>query len=402
MFSSTVSIDDLRQAQAGLKRRPRFPPLLETEYRRSQNRRYRGPRTIFFAVVAAAFALSPFYSDFLFRPSPAIKPVLLWIQLGWMLPALLLSIGVTVARCSEMTARYTHTFTVLSLWCSLLLQHFFGLLGEMQFPSHLLAISAMGVAVFGGFRVRRFVAGVSSVMLVEMLLVFYLVGDTVQIAHAVYEQTFSWLIAIAGATSLDLLGRHAWINRQITKALGRTDGITGLLTRRAFDEIYARVIQQAVRDGRAVGVALIDLDHFKSINDRYGHAKGDEVLGLVGMAVRNATARRGFDLQGRYGGEELIVLWYDIDASMLDPLTLRIEHAVRDLRYRSERSAESLSVTASIGAVWAQPSSVADGLMLIERADALLYEAKAAGRNCRRLEALPARGSADDRQRTTA
>lgn len=146
------------------------------------------------------------------------------------------------------------------------------------------------------------------------------------------------------------------------EALSRTDALTGLANRRALQERLTLASAEAAR-GRPFSVALVDLDHFKALNDTKGHAAGDTVLVAVGSTLRDGL--RANDLVARYGGEEFCLVLAGLGA----------DEAVRCCE-RLRRAIEGLGVTASFGvAAWYE------GTDPVARADSALYVAKAAGRN---------------------
>ena len=156
----------------------------------------------------------------------------------------------------------------------------------------------------------------------------------------------------------------------------RTDALTLLPNRRAFDEELARRIAEADRLDGHLCAAMIDIDHFKHLNDRYGHPAGDEVLQAVGR-VLGGTVRQ-MDLVARYGGDEFAAL---MPASSFEEARYgakRIRKVIEDSNVLFEDRA--LQVTVSIGLAERLPGE--DGLSLIKRADEALYASKNAGRNC--------------------
>jgi len=133
-----------------------------------------------------------------------------------------------------------------------------------------------------------------------------------------------------------------------------------------------------------VSLIMFDLDHFKDINDRYGHLCGDAVLAAVGVRMRDVL--RGSDLKCRYGGEEFLVLLPEtpLEGAKRVADTMRREIAEMVVTWRDER----LHVTASFGVTVAMPSEI-DVEAIIGRADTALYRAKDQGRNCVRLAVEP-------------
>lgn len=160
------------------------------------------------------------------------------------------------------------------------------------------------------------------------------------------------------------------------------DGLTGLANRRCLEEWLARQFAQARRSGQALTVAMADVDHFKQINDRFGHQVGDEVLIQVAGIFRHVC--RASDLAARYGGEEFVIALPDTDTAQAQALCERIRRAV-ELHPWAGISA-SLAVTISVGlsdslTLADHSHALANHERLLGLADAQLYSAKHAGRN---------------------
>ena len=157
------------------------------------------------------------------------------------------------------------------------------------------------------------------------------------------------------------------------RRLATLDPLTGLLTRR---EVQTRLVAD-LASGTAAGttlVAMVDIDHFKRINDRYGHLAGDEVLQAVGARI--AGMLRDGEYAGRYGGEELMVVIDDRDGDGAERIS-RLHRSVRETPF--EIGDGAVTVTCSIGSAWVRGSD--DWTSLVGRADAALYEAKSLGRD---------------------
>jgi two-component system, cell cycle response regulator len=153
------------------------------------------------------------------------------------------------------------------------------------------------------------------------------------------------------------------------------DPLTGLLTRGAFFEIYDGEIARAVRKGTSLALVMADLDHFKQINDRYGHLTGDDVLRETARRLKS-TFRRS-DVIGRYGGEEFVVLALDCGTEDAVRLAERFRQSVESTPFVTQSG--GIDVTTSLGV--AGISDVLGSTGLLKAADDALYRAKAAGRN---------------------
>jgi diguanylate cyclase (GGDEF)-like protein len=167
---------------------------------------------------------------------------------------------------------------------------------------------------------------------------------------------------------------------QRLETLSQQDPLTGIANRRALDHRLGLHFADAIRRKEPLSVAICDVDHFKTFNDRYGHPAGDECLRKVAAALQG-VCKRGTDFAGRYGGEEFALVLPDtppegavqvVEAARLQLLSVAIPH---------ELSQASKVVTFSAGVATWTPEAGADVQGLIARADAALYRAKELGRN---------------------
>lgn len=172
---------------------------------------------------------------------------------------------------------------------------------------------------------------------------------------------------------------------QQLERLALTDALTGLATRRHFLAEVEREMHRA-RRGHALSVLVFDVDHFKSINDSLGHAAGDSVLAELGRCVRGVL--READIAGRLGGEEFGVVLADADEGLAAAIAERLRAALASAHVLLDGSGE-VRFTVSIGIATMQQGDV-DPAALLARADAAMYEAKRAGRDCVRAAAARA------------
>lgn len=164
------------------------------------------------------------------------------------------------------------------------------------------------------------------------------------------------------------------------KHLVRTDGLTNLLNRRAFDAAIEAEIRRSGRSGTALSLLLVDVDRFKSYNDQYGHPAGDQCLRHVSQQLKSSL-KRPADLAARYGGEEFAAILPDTDEDGAYLVAEGFRKALAGLRLPHEAS-ERGYVTASVGVATYMPDNLhRSALELIQTADAALYSAKAAGRD---------------------
>jgi diguanylate cyclase (GGDEF)-like protein len=155
----------------------------------------------------------------------------------------------------------------------------------------------------------------------------------------------------------------------------REDALTGVFNRRHLDALLATEWERALRFGRALAVAMLDVDHFKDVNDRFSHAVGDEVLRTVARILRDHT--RGVDAVARYGGEEFCLVLVETDAEEGARLCDRLRGMVESYDWSAIRP--GLAVTISAGVAGSDEAEDPDALLAT--ADTRLYAAKHAGRN---------------------
>ncbi len=186
---------------------------------------------------------------------------------------------------------------------------------------------------------------------------------------------------------------HLALKRQgdILRSLAFIDGLTGIANRRRFDECLDVEWRDGKRNVHPLALILIDIDHFKSYNDLYGHLQGDTCLRAVG-AVISACMGRARDLTARFGGEEFVCVLPNCDLDGARHLAEKVRMAVQELAIVHAGSSTAAVVTISVGLSCVVPQ---DGLAcdaLVDAADQLLYSAKQSGRNrvvARMMELAP-------------
>ena len=186
-------------------------------------------------------------------------------------------------------------------------------------------------------------------------------------------------VATAGETLVMLALTDVTEQKQVEdqlRVLATTDMLTGALTRRHFFDLAEVEWERSSRHHRPLCVALIDVDHFKKVNDRFGHSCGDEALRLVAETVRGKLRRH--DLLGRYGGDELALLFPETALEGAQQVSDRIRRAVVEIALMHGETPVKLTISAGLVERRADETLTA----ACQRADAALYEAKDAGRDC--------------------
>lgn len=205
-----------------------------------------------------------------------------------------------------------------------------------------------------------------------LLVAGQVIGSVVVLHQDALDEAREARIRSAVAQAAPVLGNLR--NLALAEFRANNDSLTGLPNKRATDDTLKRMVAQANRSITPLAAAMLDLDHFKQINDRFGHAKGDEVLAAVGAALRSCL--RASDFAGRFGGEELLVLLPGTTAQDALALTDRIRATIASIRVPGVDRA----ITVSIGvADLLQHGGDAAGLL--RQADRALYTAKATGRD---------------------
>jgi diguanylate cyclase (GGDEF)-like protein len=164
--------------------------------------------------------------------------------------------------------------------------------------------------------------------------------------------------------------------------LATTDELTGAYNRRHFLEVGKAEIARAWRYGHPISIIILDVDHFKRVNDTWGHEAGDHVLREACRVLKSAL--RSVDILGRHGGEEFAILLLETPPAQAVGVAERLRALVAEQRMKVAGDAE-VSLTVSIGLAGATRGSEEDIDLLIRRADAAMYKAKEAGRNCVRV-----------------
>lgn len=215
---------------------------------------------------------------------------------------------------------------------------------------------------------------VLAVSLVTLALLGIIIGpvDRVLNQHLLHAVLLPALMIFFIGAGMTKLWAHYMQAYAEARRAATTDPLTGLRNRRYVLPEFERLFQRSKREGRALACMMLDADAFKVVNDTHGHRAGDEVLEL--LARRIADAVREYDLVGRYGGEEFIVVVPELDPGDVRAMAERIHDSIRS------RPLAGLDVTVSVGVAFLSDED-ARAEDLIHRADQALYRAKRAGRD---------------------
>ncbi len=245
-----------------------------------------------------------------------------------------------------------------------------------------------GLSRIDGVRRQFFFKHVEGWPLVQFL------GRSTEDIYAAWWRRTEWTclgVLLLGATILGLVAYlQVELRRRIAAeaelaVLATTDSLTGLANRRRFDAMLAREWRRACRTSQPVALLMLDVDHFKTFNDHFGHQGGDAVLVSLAERLRQAS-KRPSDLPARYGGEEFVVLLPDTSADNALAVAREIRALVLALAQPHPGSATG-RLSVSIGVASMVPPTGSSEADLVRLADKALYDAKKAGRDCAMLVA---------------
>jgi diguanylate cyclase (GGDEF)-like protein len=260
----------------------------------------------------------------------------------------------------------------------------------------LMALPLMLIAPFFFFGLRFRAALVSGVLTAASFLGAALFFDlTPPVAtHCGVFLVMAVIACTMAARHVERCSRTGFLEERLIADLAEHDALTGTKNRRVFDEHLTRLWQQAVEDGRSLAVLLLDVDHFKAYNDRYGHLAGDLALRRVAQTVQRFVCRP-LDILARYGGEEFAAILYDVEAGQAKTVAERMCRAVAELAIEHRDSRSAAAVTISVGVAVVKATAQRNPRGALQLADQALYEAKVRGRN--RIELMD-----DEEYRTLA
>jgi diguanylate cyclase (GGDEF)-like protein len=334
------------------------------------------PDEKFLALIATAASCGSFMFNwagvrvFASKP-PFARPAVILVTLYIILAAIvLLILRPNNTASTAIYARVLFQSPMMALLCLLIAHELFRLPAKLKDP----AVKVVCILFFleGLFFIARaFVA-----------IKFLLVGETAQPSYFIFSISFLQFSVFLMALNIGFLVMTTTRLQGQLRLQASTDALTGVPNRRAFTERAELEFKRSRRNGSPLSVVLIDLDHFKKINDTHGHLGGDAVLKAV--ATKLARDMRCTDLFCRWGGEEFCALLPDTDAAGAQTMLDRLRAQVATLRF--EHQGHNLAATISVGiAQLAREDNTLD--QLIARADKALYTAKSAGRN--RVEIQP-------------
>ena len=355
-----------------------FPARLERHFQSHIRAASRPPRIVLSAATFLVFLAMPLWLPLVLALPPEIARLMTLMQVGFLAPMFAL---VTLLLLRWPDSIWTEGLFLAAFIIEIACAETFRYVGEASgAATEPLMSICVPVAVLTLARLPI----VSCILFVLAYFAIIAAGSQLWPEQLGRRLPTTWLLEVL-VVSMTLLSaiwsrlsfRRQWAANVLTEVMAYRDPLTGLANRRAFDDHYHMVLEQAQQERKPLAVALLDLDHFKRLNDLYGHEYGDGALVEIALALAE-FAQRPLDLAARLGGEEFALLLYDHDPDAARARLAELLQQVRDLRIPHSGSDKGV-LTCSIGAAMVQLD-----LPLSESyrvADEMLYRVKRAGRD---------------------
>lgn len=367
---------ELSSAQPKLRLRN---PSMEAEFRADFQQLVPYARRNIFLILFSAFALLPIVSPFMLEPPEEMLPLFRLLEHYTTAVLGLALLAVTVAALRPWADVMTSTaMLATALVLELVTDITRG--SGYPLPSALADTAIVLMLILCRIPFWRLVCAALMALSGMILIKILLGGRSLEVRFEIYGAIIFTAVGMLGAYRYEISARSAWLRRQLLLVVSTQDELTGLLNRRGFDRGFARTLGAASREHASLTVLLLDLDCFKLLNDRYGHAYGDECLRQVSKLL-SATTRRSLDLCGRYGGEEFVLVWYDAPLAHAQRMAAELIAAVESAGIEHLASTVKQVLTISAGAIHLNPDANASAEALLKMADERLYAAKSQGRN---------------------
>jgi diguanylate cyclase (GGDEF)-like protein len=247
-------------------------------------------------------------------------------------------------------------------------------------PFYFLTTYSIALFFLGGQLFREALLATGAMIIAHGAMLAFVGAPPASVAYCVVVLTITGAVGAFAYRGVERQLRTSFLERGLMGEMVARDGLTGLKNRGAFDDYFPRMWQQALRDRRSLALLLIDVDHFKAYNDRYGHQAGDQALRRVAQVVQG-FARRPLDIAARYGGEEFVLALFDLSADNVREMADQLRKSIHALNITHEDSATAQFVTASIGVAIVGPRMGRSPEGAVQIADEALYSAKRSGRN---------------------
>jgi len=355
----------------------RFSSELERDFQRFHLERVRA-RVRFFQLAVCGLALAAAFDQSYLDGQPPIDLIFGW--LGVVVPTCLFLVWASWSRTYQNVylplARLAVPVVAVAAGIGIATRS----AGGHPDPFYFLTTYSIALFFLGGQLFRESLIATAAMIVAHAATLAYIGQAATTVIY------FLLVLTITGATGafvyrgVERQLRTSFLERGLLGEMVVRDGLTGLKNRGAFDDYFPRMWQQALRDRRSLALLLIDVDHFKAYNDRYGHQAGDQALRRVAQVVQG-FARRPLDMAARYGGEEFVLGLFDLSSDHVREIAEQLRVAIQSLGLVHEDSPTAAMVTASIGVAIAGPRLGRNPEGMVQIADEALYSAKRSGRN---------------------
>ncbi len=365
--------------------RLRFAHDEEAQFRRDYEAAAPGSRMTLFTLGLVLVGMTPLYDTFLLQIPQAFIGFSRAMQFGVQIPAILFAMVMTSA---VRLRRWSAPATVLAMMVAVMGLSFQQVIGPaygFHVPHDFAALTIAGTCLLGRLRLRYLLPWAGALMLIVSVMQLHGFGYSSGSLYDVISMWMLFLLAGIATYMLEYSARENWRQRHKLEEQAAHDALTGLPNRRYFDTMFVHLIRQAAREHKNIALMIIDVDHFKNYNDRYGHPAGDDCLRRVGQWLGEAM-RRPQDFCARIGGEEFAAVWFDAQIASGPGLAEKVRAGISELGIPHAASPTSAVVSASSGLVQLACPSQEDASTeiatdMILRADRALYQAKRSGRD---------------------
>ncbi|TDU31350.1 diguanylate cyclase (GGDEF)-like protein [Panacagrimonas perspica] len=365
--------------------RLRFAHDEEAQFRIDYEAAAVSPRMTLCMLGVVMVGMTPLYDGVLLRMPESFAGFARAMQFGVQIPAILLAMLMTWAYRLR---RWSAPATVLAMMLTVMgltFQQVIGPAHGFHVPHDFAVLAISGTCLLGRLRLSYLLPWATSLMLIVSLMQLHGFGYS---SGALYDVISMWMLFVLSTIAtymLEYSARENWRQRRKLEEQAAHDALTGLPNRRYFDAMFVHLIRQAARERKNIALMILDVDHFKYYNDRYGHPAGDDCLRRVGHWLKEAM-RRPQDFCARIGGEEFAAVWFDAQIAVGPSLAEKVRGGISELRIPHAASPTSAVVSASGGLVQLACPSQEDASTeiatdMILRADRALYQAKRSGRD---------------------
>ncbi len=364
--------------------RLRFAELLEIEFRLDYEQGSLSSRLLLTVISIVAVALTPLYDLLFLHPPQGFVSTSRLIQFGIQIPSLLLGI-VCFLPALRRWQPSAIILGALGVAGGLYSQRVIGAQYGYHVPFDFAATVIAAAYTLGRLRFYVFLPWAVLIWLGISSIEVLIFGATSASWYNCLSLTIMFSLLSSGGYVLERIARENWYHRRQLSMLALHDPLTGLPNRRHFDNTLTQLLRAAARARGNVALMLIDIDDFKSYNDRHGHPAGDACLQRIGVYL-NSQMRRPQDFCARIGGEEFVAVWYDAKPADAHRMAEQLRTGIGGLGIAHASRHGAQVVTASGGFVQViapHPEHAAHsiGKQMVRRADDLLYKAKDGGRD---------------------